>query len=192
MKNTFCLATAVHGSIALPFVVPSAAEGSAVPRTFPGNVSTERWGADLQFSRLILELLFDGAKPRTCPERSRRGSAVRRARPGNVFRQNATNRLPKIDKLYIILLRLRFYTRLRGPDSCFGGAWSASGRIGLGKRATSYFARIRGSRTSGKDGSLRSVCLKRNAEVRSPNVLRRQSLMFGSRTRGVVFESVLI
>src|SRR5580658_3376197 len=26
------------GSAALPFVIPSAAEGSAVPRTFPGNV----------------------------------------------------------------------------------------------------------------------------------------------------------
>jgi hypothetical protein len=68
MKNTFCPATALQGSvtlpfviptgakrsggtccslhqppdehrsIALPFVIPSAAEGSAVPRTFPGNV----------------------------------------------------------------------------------------------------------------------------------------------------------
>jgi hypothetical protein len=40
MKNAFCLATALHGSVALPFVIPirSAAEGSAVLRTFPGNV----------------------------------------------------------------------------------------------------------------------------------------------------------
>jgi hypothetical protein len=27
-----------HGSAALPFVIPSEAEGSAVQRTFPGNV----------------------------------------------------------------------------------------------------------------------------------------------------------
>jgi hypothetical protein len=38
MKNTFCLATALQGSAALPFVIPSAAEGSAVPRTSLGNV----------------------------------------------------------------------------------------------------------------------------------------------------------
>src|SRR5580658_6737164 len=30
MKNTFCPATALHGSVALPFVIPSEAEGSAV------------------------------------------------------------------------------------------------------------------------------------------------------------------
>jgi hypothetical protein len=38
MKNDFYPATTLHGSIALPFVIPSAAEGSAVPRTIPGNV----------------------------------------------------------------------------------------------------------------------------------------------------------
>jgi hypothetical protein len=38
MKNTLGLATALYGSIALPFVIPSEAEGSAVPRTRPGNV----------------------------------------------------------------------------------------------------------------------------------------------------------
>ena len=38
LKNTFCPSTALDGSVALPFVIPSAAEGSAVPRTFPGNV----------------------------------------------------------------------------------------------------------------------------------------------------------
>jgi len=43
MKNAFCPATALYGSLALSFVIPSAAEGSAVPRTFHGNVfSTER------------------------------------------------------------------------------------------------------------------------------------------------------
>jgi len=38
MKNTFYPAVALHGSIALPFVIPSAAEGSAVLRPNPGNV----------------------------------------------------------------------------------------------------------------------------------------------------------
>jgi hypothetical protein len=38
MKNAFCQVTALHGSVALPFVIPSVAEGSAVPRTIPGNV----------------------------------------------------------------------------------------------------------------------------------------------------------
>jgi hypothetical protein len=48
MKNAFNPVaahpvTALHGSVALPFVIPSEAEGSAVPRTIPGNVfSTER------------------------------------------------------------------------------------------------------------------------------------------------------
>jgi hypothetical protein len=31
--------TTSNESAALPFVIPSAAEGSAVPRTIPGNVS---------------------------------------------------------------------------------------------------------------------------------------------------------
>src|ERR1700678_2020149 len=46
MKNTFCPPTALLGSIALPFVIPSVAEGSAVPRTIPGNVfrqSVAKW-----------------------------------------------------------------------------------------------------------------------------------------------------
>jgi hypothetical protein len=30
--------TTVHRKVALSFVIPSEAEGSAVPRTFPGNV----------------------------------------------------------------------------------------------------------------------------------------------------------
>ena len=34
----FCPATALYGSATLPFVIPSAAEGSAVQRTFRGNV----------------------------------------------------------------------------------------------------------------------------------------------------------
>ncbi len=39
MKNTFCLATALNGNIALPFVIPSEAEGSAVLQACLGNVS---------------------------------------------------------------------------------------------------------------------------------------------------------
>ena len=38
MKNTFGVATAPHGSVALSFVIPSAAEGSAVLQARPGNV----------------------------------------------------------------------------------------------------------------------------------------------------------
>jgi hypothetical protein len=37
-SDAFCPATALHGSVALPFVIPSEAEGSAVPRTTLGNV----------------------------------------------------------------------------------------------------------------------------------------------------------
>src|SRR5271170_3397228 len=37
-ENALCPATALHGSVAFPFVIPSAAEGSAVQRTFRGNV----------------------------------------------------------------------------------------------------------------------------------------------------------
>ena len=42
MKNDFCPATALHGGVALPFVIPSEAEGSAVLRTIPGNVFRQR------------------------------------------------------------------------------------------------------------------------------------------------------
>jgi hypothetical protein len=38
MDSAFCRATAVHGSATVPFVIPSAAEGSAVQRTSLGNV----------------------------------------------------------------------------------------------------------------------------------------------------------
>jgi hypothetical protein len=37
MKNAFGSETALHRSVALSFVIPSEAEGSAVPRTFPGK-----------------------------------------------------------------------------------------------------------------------------------------------------------
>jgi hypothetical protein len=42
MKNAFYPATALHGSVALPFVIPSEAEGSAVLRTIPGNAFFDR------------------------------------------------------------------------------------------------------------------------------------------------------
>ena len=38
-ENGFRSATAFYGSATLPFVIPSAAEGPAVPRTSLGNVS---------------------------------------------------------------------------------------------------------------------------------------------------------
>jgi len=37
-EKRFYPATALHGSVALPFVIPSEAEGPAVPRTTPGYV----------------------------------------------------------------------------------------------------------------------------------------------------------
>jgi hypothetical protein len=52
MKNAFCPATALHGSVTLPFVIPSEAEGSAVPRTIPGNVFRQHSARDLRFSLL--------------------------------------------------------------------------------------------------------------------------------------------
>jgi hypothetical protein len=41
MKNAFGPATALYGTVALSFVIPSEAEGSAVPRTSSGNVFLE-------------------------------------------------------------------------------------------------------------------------------------------------------
>ena len=38
MKSGFCSATALNGNSALPFVIPSEAEGSAVLQARPGNV----------------------------------------------------------------------------------------------------------------------------------------------------------
>jgi hypothetical protein len=37
MRNAFSPAATFHGNVTIPFVIPSAAEGSAVPRTHPGN-----------------------------------------------------------------------------------------------------------------------------------------------------------
>jgi hypothetical protein len=51
VKNAFCPATTLHGSVTLPFVIPSVAEGSAVLRTIPGNIfrqSVAKW-RDLLF-----------------------------------------------------------------------------------------------------------------------------------------------
>src|ERR1700733_4846180 len=52
------------GSVALSFAIPSGAEGSAVQRTFSGNVFDRAHRVDLQLSGLILEMFFDGAEPR--------------------------------------------------------------------------------------------------------------------------------
>ena len=158
MKNGFCSANALNGIAALPFVIPSAAEGSAVPRTIPGNVfrrsegimglgarqddeerlqssdrsswnrrsplcHPEQLNCPRQIEReMTPEMATDarpggptakrqpspeglgnqsrrgserrrcgtvslGAQPRACPERSRRGPAVPRTLPGNVFRE---------------------------------------------------------------------------------------------------------
>ncbi len=37
-ENGFCSATALHGNVALPFVIPTEVEGPAVQPTFTGNV----------------------------------------------------------------------------------------------------------------------------------------------------------
>jgi hypothetical protein len=42
VKKRLCPVTTFHVAIALSFVIPSAAEGSAVPRTFLGNVFRSR------------------------------------------------------------------------------------------------------------------------------------------------------
>ncbi len=50
-EKRFGPATTLYGTVALPFVIPSAAEGSTVPRTLPGNVfrpSVAEW-RDLRF-----------------------------------------------------------------------------------------------------------------------------------------------
>jgi hypothetical protein len=45
MKNGASSATGLHGSAALPFVIPSEVEGSAVQRTSHGNVFRQREGS---------------------------------------------------------------------------------------------------------------------------------------------------
>jgi hypothetical protein len=42
MESVFCPAAIFHGSVALPFVIPSEAEGSAVLRTLTGNVFAKK------------------------------------------------------------------------------------------------------------------------------------------------------
>jgi hypothetical protein len=69
-------ATALHGSVALPFVIPSVAEGSAVQRTFPGNVFRPKLPQNRhpersasQIYRVTQRLM--ARSRRACPERSR-------------------------------------------------------------------------------------------------------------------------
>jgi hypothetical protein len=76
MKNTFCPPIALLGSIALPFVIPSVAEGSAVPRTIPGNVfrqSAAKW-RDLLLTHPASNP--NGSAPPLCHPECSRGSAV--------------------------------------------------------------------------------------------------------------------
>jgi hypothetical protein len=76
MKSAFCPVTALHGSAALPFVIPSEAEGSAVPRTIPGNVfrqSEAKWS--LLFSSPATEANESTALPFVIPSVAE-GSAV--------------------------------------------------------------------------------------------------------------------
>jgi hypothetical protein len=57
----FCSATALPRSAALPFVIPSGAEGSAVQRTFLGNVfqpSEAEWRSLRFLFRLKVDDLF--------------------------------------------------------------------------------------------------------------------------------------
>ncbi len=61
MKNTFCLATAPHGSVALSFVIPSAAEGSAVLQARPGNVFDRvRMQVEVRVCRVCLQNVNNG------------------------------------------------------------------------------------------------------------------------------------
>jgi hypothetical protein len=49
MNNAFCPVNPLNGSAALPFVIPSEAEGSAVQRTSPGNVFDRAYRRNLLF-----------------------------------------------------------------------------------------------------------------------------------------------
>ncbi len=70
MKNTFCLATALHGSVALSFFIPSAAEGSAVGFTDHRSQGSTNLtfviltGAQRVEGPAINSLIFSG--PKTC------------------------------------------------------------------------------------------------------------------------------
>jgi hypothetical protein len=68
MKNAFCPATALHGGVAFPFVIPSAAEGSAV-QTFRGNVFRQSAAQrrDQQVLSIDLEFLHEGLKVHLVP-----------------------------------------------------------------------------------------------------------------------------
>jgi hypothetical protein len=59
-EDGFCLATALHGSVPLPFVIPSEVEGSAVQPTFTGNVfrQSEAQRRDLRFLCSTSEVAF--------------------------------------------------------------------------------------------------------------------------------------
>ena len=97
MKNTFCPATALHGSVALPFVIPRACDlffrddlfflGTRIPyrnmNCHPDR-SAAKW-RDLRLTHPASNTNGSTTLPFVIPSEAE-GSAVRRARPGNVFR----------------------------------------------------------------------------------------------------------
>lgn len=72
--------------------------------------------------------------------------------------------------------------RLRLPFSCSGNLRSAPGMNGAGRSAAVYLANCSGPVVPGSAGGFALACRNRKAEVKSPKVCLRQSLMFGSLT----------
>ena len=66
--------------------------------------------------------------------------------------------------------------------SCSGSFCSVVGNVGRGRKVASYSASRSGPLVSGSSGACFLSPSKRSAEVMSPNVCRRHSLIFGSRT----------
>jgi hypothetical protein len=96
MKNTFCPPTALLGSIALPFVIPSVAEGSAVPRTIPGNVfrqSETKW-RDLRLKAFLSAELGRAVLTQTLSRGISRGPALKRGMHRSTPSRSAEALLP--------------------------------------------------------------------------------------------------
>jgi hypothetical protein len=104
MKNILGPPTALHGSVALPFVIPSEAEGSAVLQAYPGNVFR---GSGLGFeARRACPELVEGATAKRQPGRKSSGidsptSSERRRRgtlppqPASVLREKHSQEGPQ-------------------------------------------------------------------------------------------------
>ncbi len=54
-ENTLGPATPFHVTTTLSFVIPSEAEGSAVPRTIPGNVFDRTWRLSVSLLKYALQ-----------------------------------------------------------------------------------------------------------------------------------------